>query len=61
MAKALLHVLRVIRSSQAGERIVVVVVFTFARIEQAGQVAGFVVVVVAAVELVLLLSHRVGV
>ena len=36
-------------------------VFAFARIEQAGEVAGFVVVVLALVEVVLLLGDCVGV
>jgi len=39
----------------------VVAVLAFAGVEQAGEVAGFVVVVLALVEVVLLLGHRVGV
>ena len=37
-----------------------VVVFAFAGVEQAGEVAGFVVVVLTLVEMVLLLGDRVG-
>ncbi|CRM84062.1 hypothetical protein [Pseudomonas sp. 8 R 14] len=38
-----------------------VVVFAFARVEQAGEVAGFVVVVLTLVEVILLLGDCVGV
>ncbi len=49
VAEAFLHVLRVVGAGQAGEGVVVVVVFAFAGVEQAGEVAGFVVVVLALV------------
>ncbi|KWV84930.1 hypothetical protein PFLmoz3_05436 [Pseudomonas fluorescens] len=48
-------------AGQAGEGVVAVKVFAFAGVEQAGEVAGFVVVVLALVEVVLLLRYRVGV
>ncbi|OCW23979.1 hypothetical protein BBG20_21065 [Pseudomonas aylmerensis] len=50
VAEAFLHVLRVVGAAQAGEGVVVVVVFAFASVEQAGEVAGFVVVVLALVK-----------
>ncbi|CRM01597.1 hypothetical protein [Pseudomonas sp. 31 R 17] len=61
MAETLLHILRVIGASQALERVVAVTVFALAGVEQAGEVAGFVVVVLALVEVVLLLGDSVGV
>ncbi|KWV68387.1 hypothetical protein PFL603g_06470 [Pseudomonas fluorescens] len=61
VAEAFLHVLGVAGAGQAGEGVVVVAVFAFAGVEQAGEVAGFVVVVLALVEVVLLLGDRVGV
>ncbi|KQM51993.1 hypothetical protein ASE80_26790 [Pseudomonas sp. Leaf15] len=48
-------------AGQAGEGVVVVVVFAFAGVEQAGEVAGGVVVVLALIERVLLLADGVGV
>ena len=60
VAEAFLHVLGVVGAGQAGEGVVVVKVFAFAGVEQAGEVAGFVVVVLALVEVVLLLGHRMG-
>ncbi len=47
VAEAFLYVLRVIGAGQAGEGVVVVAVFAFAGVEQAGEVAAFVVVVLA--------------
>ncbi|CRM05665.1 hypothetical protein [Pseudomonas sp. 58 R 12] len=61
MAEAFLLALGVIGSGQAGEGIVVVVVFAFAGVEEAGEVAGFVVVVLALVKVVFLLGDGVGV
>ena len=53
VGEAFLYVLRVIGAGQAGEGGVAVVVLAFAGVEQAGEVAGFVVVVLALVEVVL--------
>ena len=61
VAEAFLHVLRVVGAGQAGEGVVVVVVFAFAGVEQAGEVAAFVVVVLALIKGVLLLADGVGV
>ncbi|KTB63424.1 hypothetical protein AO063_13915, partial [Pseudomonas fluorescens ICMP 11288] len=63
VAEAFLHVLRMVGAGQAGEGVVVVVVFAFAGVEQAGEVASVVdvVVVLALVEGVLLLADGVGV
>ncbi len=51
--EALLYVLGVIGAGQAVERVVLVMVFALAVVDQAGEVAGFVVVVLALVEVVL--------
>ena len=61
VAEAFLYVLGVVGAGQAGEGVVVVAVFAFAGVEQAGEVAGFVVVVLALVKMVLLLGYRMGV
>ncbi len=50
-----------IGAGQAVKRVVGVVMFAFARIENAGEVAGFVVVVLAAVVAIFLLRDGVGV
>ena len=61
VGKAFLYVLGVVGAGQAIKRVVAVKVFAFAGVEQAGEVAGFVVVVLALVEVLLLLGDRVGV
>jgi len=61
VGEAFLHVLGVIGAGQAIKRVVAVKVFAFASVDQAGEVAAFVVVVLALVEVVLLLRNGVGV
>jgi len=51
----------VVGAGQAIKRVVAVKLFAFAGVEQAGKVAGFVVVILALVEIVLLLRNGVGV
>jgi hypothetical protein len=61
VAETFLHVLRMVGAGEAGEGVVVVVVLAFAGVEQAGEVAGLVVIVLALVKGACLLSDGVGV
>jgi hypothetical protein len=56
-----LQVLGVVGAGQAVERVVVVVVFAFAGVVEAGEVAGFFVIVVALEQVLFLLRDRMGV
>ncbi len=61
MGETFLYVVGMVGAGQALERVVAVVVFAFAGVEQAGEVAGLVVVVLALVERMGLVGDGVGV
>ena len=61
VGETFLHVVGMVGAGQALQRVVAVVVFAFAGVEQAGEVAGSVVVVLALVERMGLVGDGVGV